>query len=413
MEELRSEIRAAFEKEQKAYPPVGGLREDVLHAVSAQPRRAPNLQWLAVAAAVILAALVVFGLMSTRFHPRAAVPGATPNASPLADYGPPPAGVPLLFLKDPNHPSWLIGFDWTGKPRGTVKLDPAIGSVGMAPDGQSFSVGVGAKGGTGELLDRLGQPVAGSGSIPGKAGPIWADDNLHMCGVSLDDQTFEWSLITVLPGQPVKPVAVLARDQGVGQSGIRLASCSFHNDRAVAVRTTIAWPAESWVVRLSDGKVLSHATYERVLSNIIGSADGALVAENSTKSTGDPAAGGPKLIIRRVADGSVVASLDPTLGVLAFSGDDSLVLVTTAPWIGGQPIHLAVVDVKSASIVWRYDGPRELGSYLAQPGGTDFAIALRIVSVSPSQVEDLTRNVLIVGGDGATTPIPGPQVTTW
>jgi hypothetical protein len=413
MEELRSEIRAAFESEQKAYPPVGGLREDILDAVAAQPRRAPNLQWLAVAAAVILAALVVFGLMSTRFHPRAVVPAATPNASPLADYGPPPAGVALLYLVDPKHSSWLIGYDWTGKPRGTVKLDPSLTAVGMAPDGQSFSVGVGAKGGTGQLLDRLGQPVALSGAIPGKAGPMWADDNLHMCGVSLDDQTFDWTLITVLPGQPVKPVAVLARDQGVGQSGIRLASCSFLNDRAIAVRSTIAWPAESWVVRLSDGKVLSHETYERVLSNIIGSADGKLVAESSTKSTGDPAAGAPNLIIRRVTDGTVVASLDPTWGVLAFSGDDSLVLVTTAPWIGGQPIHLAVVDVKSGSVVWRYDGPRELGSYLAQPGGTDFAIALRVVPVAPSGPEDFARNVLIVAGDGTTTPIPGPQVTTW
>jgi hypothetical protein len=49
MDQLRSEIRAAFEREQKAHPPVAGLREGMVDAVSAQPRRAPNLQWLAVA----------------------------------------------------------------------------------------------------------------------------------------------------------------------------------------------------------------------------------------------------------------------------------------------------------------------------------------------------------------------------
>jgi len=110
--------------------------------------------------AVILGVLVVVGLMSTRLAHRPAVPAATPGASLMADYGPPPAGVPLLYVKDPTHPTWLIGFDWSGQPRGTLKLDPAIGSVGMAPDGQAFAVGFGSKGGTGEILDRLGQPLA-------------------------------------------------------------------------------------------------------------------------------------------------------------------------------------------------------------------------------------------------------------
>src|SRR5450756_2887652 len=98
MDELRSEIRAAFEREQVAHPPVASLRRNVVDAVSARQRPASNFQWVAVAAAVILGVLVVIGLMSTRFHPRATVPAATPNASPVADYGPPPAGVPLLYV---------------------------------------------------------------------------------------------------------------------------------------------------------------------------------------------------------------------------------------------------------------------------------------------------------------------------
>jgi hypothetical protein len=36
MEELRSEIRAAFEREQKSHPPAGGLRDDIVGAVSAR-----------------------------------------------------------------------------------------------------------------------------------------------------------------------------------------------------------------------------------------------------------------------------------------------------------------------------------------------------------------------------------------
>ena len=235
MDELRSEIRAAFEKEQAAHPPVAGLRHDMVEAVSARRRPASNLQWVAAVAAVILAALVVAGLMSTRFHPRASVPAATPNASPLADYGPPPAGVPLLYVKDPNHPTWLIGFDWTGQPRATLKLDPAIGSVGMAPDGQSFAVGFGSKGGTGEILDRLGQPIQGAGgAMPGSTLPIWADDYQHTCGVSFDQQALTSTLVTLTPGQLVKSVAILGRDQALPPS-YRIASCSFHNDLAIVI----------------------------------------------------------------------------------------------------------------------------------------------------------------------------------
>src|ERR1700730_6660770 len=184
MEKLRSEIRAAFEKEQARHAPAASLRQDIVQAAAARSRPARILQWIAVAAAIILAVLVVAGLMSTRFHPRASVPAATPNASPVADYGPPPAGVPLLYVHDPSHPGWLIGFDWTGTPRGTVKVDPSLTTPGMSPDGQLFSVGSGAKGGTGEILDRLGNPVQGvGGALPGSTLPIWADDNLHRCGM--------------------------------------------------------------------------------------------------------------------------------------------------------------------------------------------------------------------------------------
>jgi hypothetical protein len=418
MEELRPEIRAAFEKEQVAHPPVAALRRNVVQAVTAQPRPAPNLQWLAVAAAVILGILVVAGLMSTRLAHHASVP-ANPKASPLAvspvaDYGPPPAGVPLLYVRDPNHSSWLIGYDWSGQPRGTVKLDPTVVGVGMSPDGQAFSVGAGAKGGSGQLVDRLGQPIASSGAIPGKAGPIWADDNLHMCGVSLDLQSLDWTFMTLLPGQAVKPGPVIAHEPtSGGQTGIRLASCSFRNDQAVLVRQTIAWPAELWVVRISDGTILSHYTYSggNLLAGVVGSRDAVLIADNSSHATGQQGVTSPSTLVRRVSDRSVVATLDPSMSVLAFSGDDSAVLVTTSPWIGGQPIHLATVDLRNNQVLWRYDGPETLGSFLAEPDGTGFAVALKVLPLHVP--DDPLSDVLIVHGDGTTAQIPGRYATTW
>ena len=170
MDDLRSEIRAAFEREQAGHAPANAMRRDVVEAVAVRSRPVRNFQWVAVVAAVLLGLAVVAGLMSTRFAHRASVPAATPNASPVGDYGPPPEGVPLLYVWDPNHDGWLIGFDWSGKPRATVKLASAM-PIGMAPDGQSFASGFGAKGGSDELLDRLGRPVPGSGAIPGSTLP--------------------------------------------------------------------------------------------------------------------------------------------------------------------------------------------------------------------------------------------------
>ena len=99
------------------------------------------------------------------------------------------------------------------------------------------------------------------------------------------------------------------------------------------------------------------------------------------------------------------------MSVLAFSGDDSLVLVTTSPWIGGKPIHLATIDLRNNQVLWHYDGPETLGSFLAQPDGTSFAIALKVLPLHVP--DDPLSDVLIAHGDGTTTTIPGRYGTTW
>ncbi|MEA2628958.1 MAG: hypothetical protein QOJ10_1418 [Chloroflexota bacterium] len=409
MDDLRSEIRSAFEKEQAAHPPAAALRHDVVTAVTEHPRTGPNLQWLAVAAAIVLGFAVVAGLMSSRLAAhRTQVPGSTPQASPIGQYGPPPAGVPVLYLHDPENPSWLNGYDWSGNVLGTLKLDPSETAVGMAPDGQSFALGLGAKGGTGEMLDRLGKPVPGSGALPGSTLPIWADDNKHMCGVSFDQQAVTWTLVTVLPGQPVKAVGIIAHDKSLGQTSIGIASCSYRNDRAILIRTTVSSPSELWVIRLSTGKVLMHSAYATVLANLVGSRDGLLVAENSPQSVGQITPAAPWTVVRRVSDKSVVAKLDPSQGVLAFNSDNSLVLVTTTPWVGGLPTHLAVIDLQSGKSIWTYQGPDMFGGSLAQPGGRGFALVLRAVDAT-----DLAGDVVIVHGDGTSFTFPGRRLATW
>ena len=89
MIDIRTEIRAAFEKEQSAFPPPAALRAQVVAAVSARDRAAPTRQrtapdmnWLMVAAAALLAIAIVAGLMAVRLmslHPQVVKPGPAPQ----------------------------------------------------------------------------------------------------------------------------------------------------------------------------------------------------------------------------------------------------------------------------------------------------------------------------------------------
>ena len=428
MEELRSEIRAAFEKDQAAHPPTASLRRDIVEGVAdVQPRRIPNLQWLAVAAAAILAILVVAGLMSTRLGHRASVPSATPQAGPLKDYGPPPAGVPLTYLIDPRNGAWLQAYDWQGRPRGTVKLAQPVTDYGSptvfaAPDGSGFLYQ--PQGGVTQYLDRLGRPIAPGFLLPAalETGWMWADDSRHFCVLRFASPSGEWQLITRLPGGADQLAGVIAPDPNTVETAINLVSCSFQNNTAIVLRTTSASPtpprspvpwqpapigvgqsSELWVFRISDGKVLSRHAYSTSESPaaIVASDDGAFIAENSSQSTLVGATAQPT-IIRRVSDRSVVASLHASLQVLAFSGDDSLVFVAKGPLVAGwRPTDLSVIDVRSGKTTWHEQGALMTG--MDQPAGRDFEISW---DAGRGKTGPL-GTFLIIHGDGSVTRIPG------
>ena len=414
MDDLRSEIRAAFEKEQATHPPIGGLRSQLTAAAAIQTRPSRSLQWIAVAVAAILGILVVAGLLSTRLGPRANVP-----LPAMEDYGTPPPGVQLLYVHDPQHPSWLIGYDWSGKPRGTVKLAPSSASdpagVKMAPDGSGFELGGTYKASTGVFLDRLGRQIpAAATPYTGFAGALWADDSKHQCLISLDQKTFVWGLSTLLPGEPTRHVAVIARDPGIGQSGISLVACSFQNDLAIALRTTIAWPAELWVVRLSDGTILAHHTYSASarLATVAASGDGKYIAESSAKGRGfdspDTSQGAASTVIRRVSDWQVVKNLDPTVQVFRFSGDDSLLLVSASQQTS-QMANLSVLNWSAGSTVWQAKTTDPFAiAILVQPAGLDFALASVTLGIQP-----LTATIWIVHGDGSTTNFTQSLQPAW
>jgi hypothetical protein len=97
MDDLRSEIRSAFEKEQAAHPPGPALRWDIANSVAGLQRPAPNVPWVAIAAALILGLLVVVGLMSTRFIHLPAPAGNPPGSLPVMATPVGATMIPLTF----------------------------------------------------------------------------------------------------------------------------------------------------------------------------------------------------------------------------------------------------------------------------------------------------------------------------
>jgi hypothetical protein len=321
--------------------------------------------------------------------------------------------VPLIWVQDSIQSGWLMGFDWSGQPRGTVKVSQPLGQndrLSQAPDGSGFGIEPNGKGGFRVFLDRLGNPSPPPSSTINYQSEMWADDSRHLC--SLDGLGGHWRLGFAEPGAVPNQTNVVALDPAIAQSGIfalSFAACSANQNGGLAVieYAYAGRPTEYWVVRIADGFILQQRTYATdQVANVTASMDGSLIAENSGKSVGQLASAAASTLIRRASDLSVIATLDPTIGVLAFSGDNSTALVTTAPWVTGQPTMLEVLDLQTGRVIWRGKASFALSSFAVLPGGNAFAVAL--TNGNPP------ANILVVYGDGSRPAIlPGLFVPIW
>jgi len=182
----------------------------------------------------------------------------------------------------------------------------------------------------------------------------------------------------------------------------------------------IPWVTDTWAVRLSDGAVVAHRSYEtHTTANVVASADAKYIAENSL-DTGEVGTqrGTVLSTIRRVSDWSYLKTLGAT--VEAFSGDGSLVFVAPAvdTTQGGLSHGAAVIDWRSGVTLWHETGADYFGRPFAQPGGRDFAVALRRGLSLPSGscvswTCDSSRRIEIISGDGSAITLPDLYIPAW
>ena len=423
MDDLRSDIRAAFEREQAAHPPAANLRRSVVRSVATRPARPRDLQWLAVAAVLVITVLVVVSLIASRLSTSGPVNTHRPTGEQA-----PPAGVNLVYVAPIGKEGRFTAYDWNGKPAGAVSIPHNGFSLSMSPDGQEFVSGFGAKGGNFEFFDGLGHPL-GTNTQPGAYGDVWADDNRSVCFMTQDAGTYVYTLWFERPAQPATAVAQVAKDTNLGQTVLNVVACSVRNDTAIIVRTTIAWPTELWVVRLSDGRTVAHHTYTaQALSTIVASADARYIAETSSRANGapynpqnDPPAA--YTVIRSASDWTPLAQMDAGYSVLAFSGDGGSVLVRTQVVTHGDNIAIFKWGPDGTlRTVWQdVAGDHAVAGIASEPGGSSFAVALiqldsnNSATWCPPGSAGCTTPlaVTIVHGDGTTVDIPGRYNTAW
>ena len=415
MQDLREEIRHAFERDQATQPASADMQRRVAQAVASPVRTNRAFQWMAAVATLLIAALVVAGLTLTRLGHNTvpARPQSTPSnlwtARPNPT-GPPPAGGPLIYVRDAADPTKYFAIDWTGTPRGVITIAQPpqdLQRITQAPDGSAFLMAP-VKGTAGEWYDRLGHPVAAADTaLPFFA---WSDDSKHLCALAeTGTPTSGWAINLLAPDGTFVSSHAVALDPHIAQTGtiaIEFQSCSPTSDRAVLVYNWFGQPAQVYVVKISDGSILFHKTYDaNTLADVTASPEGQLIAEDSSKSSGyiaGPTA--PNTVIRKTTNGEVVANLDPSYGVLAFSSDDSIMLVNTTPWASGTATHLALIRLEDGQTLWRYEGDEEFATALAQPNGTSIAVMLQKTT---DQSQHPLVDVTIVHADGTTTPVPG------
>ena len=258
----------------------------------------------------------------------------------------PPAGVDLFYTREPGNPHGLIAYDWSGQRRGSVTMPTwvEIARLQPAPDGSGFFVDPATPGDYAAYFNRAGQSLF-EDDDPGFVSQSWADDSRHVCVFS------NGNILLRQPGQPDRtvPTAFVTANYTV-------AGCGLRTDVVLLASTD-----DLEVIRFSTGKALRRLSLNG--GGLLASTDATYVAVSS---------GDAEVAIYTTSDLSrPAATLGPGLQPLAFSGDDSTLLVSQP---GGE---VKAIAWRTGKVAWTYDASAaSIFFVVARPAGADFVLYL-------------------------------------
>jgi hypothetical protein len=312
--------------------------------------------------------------------------------------GAPPPGMPVIWYgtRSPSAPpsdtQRVVAVDWHGNLAGTMYVT-AFG-VQQAPDGSGLFTQ------DGSYLDRNG--VASASGNPYAS--MMADNSQSVCTLGYPGGVVGSGQLWLFAGPIRGPMRRVAPVGSVGaRSGIGLIACSVASDRAVVADNGVGGTTGIHVIVLSTGRVLYQRSYDGLGFGIVSSRDGRYLAEQmpTYDAQGQPLAA--VTLIRRIADGRVVARVDKQR-ILQFSWDSKRVV--TAPFFMGMgPNEIALLDWQTGKILWRQPADPAIGGVrpvyaMAEPNGPAMAIA-----VGSQPTNGNVDELWLVAADGQATQV--------
>jgi hypothetical protein len=199
--------------------------------------------------------------------PTTVAPSPSPAASSTV-VAPPPLAI--LFTATSNESYQLEARTYSGAPAGSLTIPYSDSGFEVAPDGSKVLDGDEIIGVNGRTIGRIAWTFATL--------PIWADDSLHLCGVTYDQSSGGHArLVEFDVSGTSRTVATL------GPSGPNISwgvlACSPAADRALVA----GGPGPGEVidlVRLSTGTILASHTVKDEMSASVASHDGRIIALN-------------------------------------------------------------------------------------------------------------------------------------
>jgi hypothetical protein len=310
--------------------------------------------------------------------------------------GAPRPGLPVIWygtrsaIAPQTDPQSLLAIDWQGNLAGTMDSTSAISR--QAPDGSVLFTQ------DGNVLDRNGVPSAGFG-FPFVG--MMTDDSHSACTVGDPGGGIGGGRLWVLTGPVRGPLRRVAPADWAGAGpGSAVIACSVAGDRVVVADTGDRGLSTGiHVIALSSGRVLYQQVYAGTGDRIVSSRDGRYLADLTPAYDAQGQQLATPTMIRRIADGRVVARLD-NQWVVGFSWDGMRVVtapfVTFVTGVGTEAVRL--VDWRTGKVLWQQLGGPPVNA-MAQPNGPNMVIA-----IGSPQGGDVNQ-LWLVAADGHATQV--------